>query len=444
MLEAVAAADGIVTPESTMSGPHGPPSTGRQRGLPREAYKSEDTYRQTRLPVSLATTLIPDAYTSPDFHELELERVFGTSWVAACPTSEVARPGDAFAFTVGRASVFVVRGVDGIVRGFHNVCRHRGTQLVDEGTIHVKRFFRCPYHSWAYGLDGACLGTPLFEGSEIPESEQHIFDMGDAKEFDRADYGLLPVRAETWGCLIFVNLDPDGPPLADELGDLPKRLAGYRLDEWQVARRNVYEIEANYKLVGENFMEYYHLPWVHPELVKVSPVKAHYRWQGPGMYMGMTTTPIADDGESGGWIGLPPIDGLDESDRVSARFAWIFPNLAVNALANHLFLMLARPVGPSHTSEATYLLVHPESLQAAGAEAEIERLAAFWDSVNREDVDIVERVQRGVSNPAYPGGRMCYRFEEPLHRYQNMIVDRMVGIRRIPGGDAVEQAPMFG
>jgi len=94
--------------------------------------------------------------------------------------------------------------------------------------------------------------------------------------------------------------------------------------------------------------------------------------------------------------------------------------------------------------EATYFLVHPESLQAAGAEAEIERLTAFWDSVNREDVDIVERVQRGVSNPAYLGGRMCYRFEEPLHRFQNMIVDRMVGIRRIPEGDAVEQAPMFG
>src|SRR2546430_2423761 len=242
MLEAVAAADGIVTPESTMNGPHGPPSTGRQRGLPREAYESEDTYRQTRLPVSLATTLIPDAYTSPDFHELELERVFGTSWVAACPTSEVGRPGDAF-------------------------------------------------------------------------------------EFERRDYVLLPVRTETGGCLIFVSLDPDGPPLAEELGDLPKRLAGYRLDEWQVARRNVYEIEANYKLVGENFMEYYHLPWVHPELLKVSPMKAHYRWQGRGMYTGMTTTPIADNAESGGWMGLPPVEGLSESDRVGARFAWVFPNL---------------------------------------------------------------------------------------------------------------------
>jgi len=426
-----------------MSGSDGAFSTGERRPLTRDAFTSEETYRRTRLPVSLATTLIPDAYSSPEFHELELERIFGTSWVAACCTAEVAEPGDAVAVTVGTASALVVRGADGIVRAFHNVCRHRGTQLVEEGRTHVERFFRCPYHSWAYALDGACLGTPLFEGSEIPESEQRIFDMSDVKEFDRTDYGLLPLRAETWGCLVFVNLDLDAPPLADELGDLTDRLAGYRLEEWQLARRKVYEIGANYKLVGENFMEYYHLPWVHPELVKVSPMKAHYRWQGRGMYTGMTTTPIADNAESGGWIGLPPVEGLSESDRVSARFAWVFPNLAVNVLPNHLFLMLARPAGPSHTSETTYLLVHPESLDAVGAETEIERLASFWDSVNREDIEIVERVQRGVSDPAYSGGRMCYRFEEPLHRFQNMVADRMVGICRVPEGDSVEQPPMF-
>jgi choline monooxygenase len=105
--------------------------------------------------------------------------------------------------------------------------------------------------------------------------------------------------------------------------------------------------------------------------------------------------------------------------------------------------MLARPAGPAHTSETTYLLAHPESLHAAGAENEIDQLASFWDTVNREDIQIVERVQRGLSNPAYRGGRMCYRFEEPVHRYQNMIIDRMLGIHRIPEGDAVDQAPMF-
>jgi choline monooxygenase len=414
-----------------------------RRPLPRDAFLDEETYRLTRLPVSLATTLIPDAYTSPEFHELELERVFATSWIAACCTSELAEPGDAVVLDVAGSSVIVWRDAEGAVRAFHNVCRHRGTQLLDEGRTHVRRFIRCPYHSWAYGLDGSCLGTPLFEGSEIPESEQRIFDMSDVKEFDRADYALLPVRAECWGCLVFVNLDPDASPLAEELGDLPERLSHYRLDEWQVVRERAYEIEANYKLVGENFMEYYHLPWVHPQLVKVSPMKAHYRWQGPGMYTGMTTTPI-ESADGGGWLGLPPIEGLGDSDRVSARFAWVFPNLAVNVMPNHVFLMLARPRGPAHTSETTYLLVHPESLRAAGAENEVEQLATFWDGVNREDIEIVERVQRGVANRAYEGGRMCYRFEEPLHRYQNMVADRMLGIRRIPEGDAAEQAPMFG
>src|SRR5216683_2255527 len=143
-----------------MRGSNGASSTGERRPLTRDAFTSEETYWRTRLPVSLATTLIPDAYTSLDFHELELERIFGTSWVAACCTAEVAEPGDAVAVTVGSASALVVRGADGV--------------------------------------DGACLGTPLFEGSEIPESEQRIFDMSDVKEFDRADYSLLPVRVELW------------------------------------------------------------------------------------------------------------------------------------------------------------------------------------------------------------------------------------------------------
>jgi choline monooxygenase len=415
------------------------------RPLPPEAFLREETYAETRLPVSLATTLIPDAYTSPEFFELERERVFGTSWLAVGCTSELAGPGDFLVADVAGRSVIVTRNRDGELRAFYNVCRHRGARLCDPGGGHVDRFFRCPYHSWAYDLDGACLGTPLFDGSDIPEEEQGVFDMSDVRRFDRADYGLHRVAVESWGCLVFVNLAPEPEPLADQLGDLPERLAGYRLDEWTVAKTKTYQIAANYKLVGENFMEYYHLPWVHPSLVKVSPMKSHYRWQGAGMYTGMTTTPIAQNSDEGGWKGLPPIGGLGPADRDSARFAWLFPNVALNVLPNHLFVMLARPAAPGHTSEVTYLLTHPDSTAAAGdgAEDDVEQLATFWDLVNREDIEIVERVQEGLSIPAYTGGRMCYRFEEPLHRFQNMVVDRMLGIRRVPPGDEVEQAPMF-
>jgi choline monooxygenase len=225
---------------------------------------------------------------------------------------------------------------------------------------------------------------------------------------------------------------------------LPARTAGYRLDEWQIARTAKYEIKANYKLVGENFMEYYHLPWVHPGLVKVSPIDAHHRWQGAGMYVGFCTSPIAPDTEGGGWQnGLAPISGLSEVDAASARFVWLFPNVAVNILPNHVFVIHARPVAPGLTHETTYLLTHPESAGAAGAERAVDAIAEFWDAVNREDIDIVERVQAGLDSTPFPGGRLCYRFEESLHRFQNMIIDHMVGKRRVPPGDEAESMPMF-
>ncbi len=408
-----------------------------RRPVAPERFGDEATYAATRLPVDYASTLIPDAYTCEDFHALERERVFGTAWVPVCLTDEVREPGAFVVVEVGGRSLIVCRNRDGELRAHHNVCRHRGARLVTERQGEVARFFQCPYHAWAYDLDGACLGTPLFTPEAgIPEDQQDIFDMSQVKAFDRADHGLHPVRVDEWGCLVFVCLDLEAPSLHDELGDLPERLDGYRLAEQRLVRRVEYEIDANWKLVAENFMEYYHLPWVHPGLVKVSPMSAHHRWQGRGLYMGFCTSPIAANTEDGGWDGLPPMSRLSDDDAVSARFAWLFPSLAINALPNHTFLMLTRPTTAGHTSEVTYLLAAPESLDADGADTALEELLAFWDEVNREDIAIVERVQDGLADPAYTGGRMCYRFEESVHRFQNMVVDRMVGVRRVPDGDA--------
>jgi choline monooxygenase len=409
-----------------------------------ERFGDEATYRATRLPVDYASTLIPDAYTSEEFHALERERLFGTSWVPVCVIDELAEPGAFLVADVAGRSVIVCRNRDGALRAHHNVCRHRGAQLVTEPGK-VERFFQCPYHAWAYDLDGACLGTPLFTPEAgIPEDQRDIFDMSEVKAFDKADHGLHPVRVDQWGCIVFVCLDPESAPLVEQLGDLPERLAGYRLATQRLVRRVSYEIDANWKLVAENFMEYYHLPWVHPSLVKVSPMSAHYRWQGRGMYVGFCTTPIAENSDEGGWQGVPPMPELPQQDAVSARFAWLFPSVAINALPNHTFLMLTRPTAAGHTSEVTYLLV-PEAthanLEAVGEQA-VDSLLAFWDEVNREDIEIVERVQRGLANTAYTGGRMCYRFEESVHRFQNMVIDRMVGIRRVPEGDTEQQRPL--
>lgn len=405
-------------------------------------YRREMTYKETRLPVEYAATLLPDAYRSARFFNEEQEMLFGRGWVPIATRSEVAVPGQTVVRSVSGRSVVVTMNGDGEVRAFLNVCRHRGSRLVrEDGTLKAGRF-RCPYHAWAYDLDGNCIGTPLFEGSDIPEDMRAAFDMTNVRAFDKGDYPLFPVRAATWGPLIVVSLDPDVMPLEEWLGDLSDRLDGYSLETWEVQARKDYDIGANWKLVAENFMEYYHLPWVHPELAKVSRIQDHYRYQGPGMYTGMTTTPIS--GDSPAWLALPPDPAVKGADLEAGRFMLLFPTAALSVLPNHCFLMLMEPVAHDRTLERCYILTHPSSMAGEGSSAAMAGLLEFWDHVNLEDVAIVEDVQLGLSTPEYQGGRMCYRFEEPVHRFQNMVIDRMVGLDRVPEGDAEATVPMFG
>lgn len=405
-------------------------------------YRSEATYKRTRLPVEFASTLLPDAYRSPEFFVEEQSQLFARSWVPVGVRSEVSAPGQTIVRSIAGRSVVITMNRQGDLKGFLNVCRHRGSRIVGEDcTLRAGRF-RCPYHAWAYDLDGNCIGTPLFEGSDIPADMQAAFDMSDVKAFDKADFGLFPVRVDTWGPLIAVSLD-DGIMAMDEwVGDLHTRLGGYALDTWEMQARTDYEIRANWKLVAENYMEFYHLPWVHPELAKVSRIQDHYRFQGSGMYTGMTTTPISGDGSA--WMALPPHPGVQGANLNAGRFIVLFPNATVSVLPNHCFVMIMDPVAHNQTNERCYLLTHPSSMDGTGADDALASVLGFWDHVNLEDIGIVEDVQRGVSTPEYEGGRMCYRFEEPVHRFQNMVIDRMVGIDNIPEGDPKDTVPMFG
>jgi len=404
-----------------------------------EDYLREETYAATRAPVEYAATLVPEAYRSPAFFEVERRRVFARGWVAAAHVTDLAVPGDVRTVSVAGQSIILTRDRTGTLHGFHNVCRHRATRLVTDESCRLKRF-RCPYHSWAYALDGTLLGAPLFEGSGIPEDQRAIFDTSRLPAFDKADYGLLPAHVASWANVVFVSLEEQPPPLDTWLGDLPRRLAGYGLDDMTVVAERSYDVVANWKLIAENFMEYYHLPWVHPELVKVSRIEDHHRFQGPGLYTGMSTSPINTDTASG-WTALTGAPELGSDDAVSGRFIWVLPNLALSVLPNHVFTVLVTPVAHDRSIERTTIGLPPHTATDPSIGPALEQLATFWDHVNSEDIAIVERVQEGIATEAYTGGRMCFRFEEPLHRFQNIVIDRMVGIDRIPDGDG--DGPMF-
>ncbi len=371
-------------------------------------WTDEQTWSGTRAAMTASTGLLPGAYTDDGFFGVEQQQVFEQAWVCVGIADEVAASGRLLVRNLGTRSIIITRDGDGVLQGFLNSCRHRGTELAEQD-CEVSNTIRCPYHRWGYGLDGRLNATPFFE--DVPR-----------ESFDKSDFGLVPVRVETWGVLLFACLSPQTPPLLDWLGDLPERMAGYDLDAWTSHHTQALEIDANWKLISENFQEYYHLAWVHPELAKVSRVADHYRYQGPGMYCGQTVTPVTGQSRDD-WLVMPPAVGLDESDGVSGRFIAIFPNVLLSVLPNHVWVMRLDPLAPGRTSETCTLLapsVHKD-IDATAAAATLK----FWLDVNAEDIDIVERGQRGLARGSVPPGPLAPRFEEPLHRFHNMLADHM-------------------
>ncbi len=371
---------------------------------------------------------------------MESEKVYSKSWVCVGYADQVKNTGDTFLCNVAGQDIFVIRDRKKNLRAFYNVCRHRGSQLIQkDGNYDV---LRCPYHSWIYDSCGELLTTPLFKGHDVEEVESAYYTEHSEKLFCKQDYPLLNLKVDSWGCFIFVNLDQNACTLKEWLGDLPDRFARYPLEDLILKKRASFEVKANWKLIAENFMEYYHLPTIHPELVKVSKVNLHYRYQGSGMYMGFCTSPLSSDPESP-FDKLAAMPGLNLQEAVSAMWIHIFPNISLFLLPNHLFTLLLSPRGVADTVEYTDLLVHPSASLDPQHESYLNEIFQYWDRVNRQDFGAVERVQIGISNKAYLGGRMCERFEEPIHRFQNMVADLMVGKHRIPPGDKENRESYF-
>jgi choline monooxygenase len=404
-----------------------------QRNPDLTRFSSPSTYELTRLPVENATTLPPETYRSADYHTLESDKVFGKAWTCVGYTCQLDKPGKVITTTLSGQPLMVTRDKDGILRGFYNVCRHRGSLLVLEDSTKVERF-RCPYHSWTYDLKGNLLNCPLFAMAGACKSSGGPDGSG-KDTFNKEDYALLPVRVEAWGAFVFANLDPNPEPLSDYLGDFCSTYANFPLDELILVRRKKYNIAANWKLIAENFLEYYHLPWVHPELTGVTAIELHKRNQGSGMYMSFYASPLQSAGTAIDADYLPAMPRLTPDEQQSGYFPFVFPNMAMFLMPHHLFVLLMNPTSSGTTEEYGDILVHPSVLSAPNADNKIDEIFKFYDMVNLQDIMAVERVQKGIQSKPYPGGRMSYRFEEPVHRFQNMVVDYMTGEKRVYAGD---------
>ena len=355
-------------------------------------------------PIETASGLPGRCYTEVSAFEDERRRLFGGDWFCLAFASDLAAPGDLLPVDVMGTALLLVRTGEGEIRCFHNVCRHRGVRLV-ENPQRVRKSVRCPYHSWTYDLEGRLRATPHIGG----------VDRHRAPGFCRSERGLFPVRTCVWLDMVFADLSGTAPALEDWLAPLLERwrdfpLARYRPADAEPIR---FRLEANWKLAVENYCEAYHLPWVHPGLNRISSLADHYSivdaafsGQGSTRYTARGELPCADDSEL-------------------AEYVVLYPNLLLGAHTDHFFAMRLDPLAPDGTVEDARLWCLDDAAAAPAYAEARQRLRARWEEVFREDVDVVERMQRGRRSPAFDGGCFSPVMDTPSHAFHRWAALRL-------------------
>ena len=378
-----------------------------------KALIGDDGYAQAFAPIEDASGLPNAAYWSQEWLALEQERVFRRSWVFAGAEAEVSEPGCMKPIEIGGAPLIILRDRDGIVRGFHNVCRHRGAKLVTGPC--EKSSLTCPYHAWNYGLDGKLRARPHFLGPDQVDKLEN----GGGEQLD-----LIPVRTETWNGCIFVNVSDDAEPLGDWLAPLLARTKAYDFSTIRWAGKLDFEVQANWKLVYENYMEGYHVFSVHPQLLKFAPM--NIRWSGEWDSHVFYNDYVFPETQEGRGDGLPHYPDLSNDDSKRGLWFLCFPHFAAEVYPDQFTLLVSYPIAPDKTREELHVFLIGDAATSDAHAKERAALIKMWDDLNREDLGMLELLQQGRLSPAYDGGRLSPHWEEPTHQFGRRIVEKII------------------
>ena len=362
-------------------------------------------------PTEEAVCLPNEAYTAAAFLDAERKALFFDAWTFAGVGAQIPEVGDLLPVTVAGLPLLLLRDEKREVRAFHNVCRHRGMQLVGEPQKRRPRLV-CRYHSWTYGLDGALVMTPFFGGP----------DNHDSPCIDRDRMGLEPVRCDIWNDLVFVNVSGAAEPLAKYMAPLSERWAHYDLSKLRYGASCRFDLAANWKLAVENFLESYHLPFAHPTLNAASRMEAHYSMV-EDLYLGQGSH--AYDPAAAGHADLPRFPGLTAAQEKVAEYPTVLPNLMLGLHPDYFFVFGVDPVAADRTAESFHFYFLGEGASAERFATPRSRVIEFWTKTNREDMLVVEGMQIGRRSPGYHDGRFSPYHEVTTHEFQRRIVNRL-------------------
>jgi choline monooxygenase len=344
-------------------------------------------------PLAEACTIPAEWYVDSRIAELERINVFSRSWQLVARTDQLEGQGRFVRAEIAGEPLIVVRGNDGEVRAFFNVCRHHAAAVVTQACGQAS-ILQCPYHGWKYGLDGSLKGMPEFDG---------------VQDFDRGQNGLVPVRVETWESFVFVNLDPAAVPLTKFLGRLAERVEPLGIGQLHFFDRRTYAIHCNWKVFVDNYLDGgYHVPHLHKGLNSVLDYK-QYTIECEDRYCLQSSPMVASNEDAA-------TGATRKGDR--AWYFWQYPNLMINCYEGYMDTNLVIPLDADHCRVIFdfYFSDASEARREHNAQS-----VAVGNRVQEEDLGICEDVQRGLKSRAYGAGRLSVRREAGEHLFHRLL-----------------------
>jgi len=342
----------------------------------------------------LAKSLPQKYFVSPEVFAEEQKKIFSKEWLLVGHQSQIANAGDYIVQQVNGESLIVIRDKSGEIHGFFNVCRHRGSRLIEDDGGN-RTAIQCPYHAWTYGLDGRLVGAP---------------HMDDVPRFDKADYPLHQVNVGVWEGFIFVNLEKNSEPLEKWFAPLNRKFSHWNMSILQPAKRIEYDVRANWKLMFENYSECYHCPGVHPQLQRVSPYDSSENDLREGPFLG-------------GFMKINPGKSLTMTGNACAAFVGniedlqqvfyysIFPNMLLSLHPEYVMVHQLWPQSPDRTLIVCDWLFHPDAFERKDFNP--QDAIEFWDMTNKQDWHVCELSQQGIASRAYQPGPFSSRESIP-------------------------------
>jgi Rieske 2Fe-2S family protein len=362
-----------------------------------------------RPPLAAGTLTLPARYyTDPVHFEREMEAIHCRMWLCAGRAEALAAAGRYTVRQFGNADVILLRDEHGGLAAFHNVCRHRGTRLCRDADGQLAGLIQCRYHGWTYRLDGSLAAAP---------------HMDQVEGFREADYPLRRVAVAEWDGHVFINLADDPPPLADQLGPLPAKFRPWGMAGLRTVERRTYSLRANWKLVVQNYSECLHCPIAHPLLQRQShylsgdnePPRATYLGGRMDLRDGVQTLSLD------GTTSRPCFAGLSPEDRRRVYYYALLPNLLLNLHPDYVLTFTLWPRAADLTDVVCEWHFHPD--EVAKRDFDPKGVVLFWDLTNRQDWELSELAQQGISSRGYAPGPYSNR-EELLHALDAFVLER--------------------